>query len=180
MKEAANSVQPVGATKPLAVVAEKSSTPKVVTETQPSKPVIRKDAATKKTSVSSVDSNAIQKTIDRVWKQIDTGARPPPLSTSIRGSAPQRIVRIFVSSTFVDMHSEREVLVKRVFPALRQVCEPHGITVTEVDLRWGVPTDMQGTDTIRICMNELDTCCEQQKDAQPYFVSLLGSRYDVH
>src|SRR3984957_12962730 len=89
--DAAKSVQLVGATKPSKPLAEKPSTPKAVTETLPVKSVIRKDAskATKKTSVNSVDSNQIQQTIDRVWQQIDTGARPPPIPPSIRGGAPQ-------------------------------------------------------------------------------------------
>ncbi|MEJ2649339.1 MAG: DUF4062 domain-containing protein, partial [Sedimentisphaerales bacterium] len=54
----------------------------------------------------------------------------------------QRIVRVFVSSTFRDMHEEREELVKRIFPQLRKLCESRGVTWGEVDLRWGV-TDEQ-------------------------------------
>ncbi|KAH3745077.1 hypothetical protein Pelo_13531 [Pelomyxa schiedti] len=42
-----------------------------------------------------------------------------PLMSSLRG---WKTVRVFVSSTFADMHSERECLVKRVFPVLRKWC----------------------------------------------------------
>jgi hypothetical protein len=33
-----------------------------------------------------------------------------------------RIFRLFVSSTFADMHAEREVLQRRVFPRLQRFC----------------------------------------------------------
>ena len=112
--------------------------------------------------------------VERVWRQIDSGPRPTTPDDARQSSS--RIARIFVSSTFVDMHSEREVLVKRVFPALRQRVEPYGVMVTEVDLRWGVPKDVQGTDTIRICMEELDKCITSTPSHQPFFVSLLGER----
>jgi len=36
------------------------------------------------------------------------------------------VIRVFVSSTFADMHAEREELVKRVFPELRKLCEARG------------------------------------------------------
>jgi Domain of unknown function (DUF4062) len=48
---------------------------------------------------------------------------------------PQRVMRVFVASTFRDMHAEREELIKRVFPELRKRCEARGVTRTEVDLR---------------------------------------------
>ena len=64
---------------------------------------------------------------------------PDRLSQSVQAShstaTPQRVVRVFVSSTFRDMHEEREELVKRVFPELRKHCEARGVTWTEVDLR---------------------------------------------
>ena len=56
--------------------------------------------------------------------------------------AQQRVVRVFVSSTFRDMHAEREELIKQIFPQLRKMCEARGVTWGEVDLRWGV-TDEQ-------------------------------------
>jgi len=35
----------------------------------------------------------------------------------------ERAVRVFISSTFRDMHEEREELVKQVFPELRRLCD---------------------------------------------------------
>jgi hypothetical protein len=82
-----------------------------------------------------------------------------------------RNVRIFVSSTFRDMHAEREELVKRIFPQLRKLCEQRGVTWGEVDLRWGV-TDEQKAEgkVLPICLEEIQRC-------RPYFIGLLGERY---
>jgi len=66
-----------------------------------------------------------------------------------RATAGERVIRVFVSSTFRDMVAEREQLVKRIFPRLRKVCEERGVTWGEVDLRWGI-TDEQKTDYHRI------------------------------
>ena len=52
-------------------------------------------------------------------------------------AANDRAIRVFVSSTFRDMGGERDELVKRIFPALRKLCESRGVTWGEVDLRWG-------------------------------------------
>lgn len=43
-----------------------------------------------------------------------------------------KTVRVFISSTFRDMHSERDYLVKVVFPALRERLEPHRIHLDRI------------------------------------------------
>ena len=53
-----------------------------------------------------------------------------------------RTVRVFISSTFRDMHAEREEVVERAFPQLRKLCEERGVVWSEVDLCWGI-TDEQ-------------------------------------
>jgi tetratricopeptide (TPR) repeat protein len=82
-----------------------------------------------------------------------------------------RIIRVFISSTFRDMHAEREELVKRIFPQLRKLCEQRGVIWGEVDLRWGV-TDEQKAEgkVLPICLEEIQRC-------RPYFIGLLGERY---
>ena len=50
-------------------------------------------------------------------------------------------VRLFISSTFNDMHAERDYLVTEVFPELREWCEARRIRLTDIDLRWGVTSD---------------------------------------
>jgi len=83
----------------------------------------------------------------------------------------RRVLRVFVSSTFLDMQEEREELVKRVFPRLRRLCESRGVTWGEVDLRWGV-TDEQRAEgkVLPLCLAEIRRC-------RPYFLGLLGRRY---
>ncbi|HUT94571.1 MAG TPA: DUF4062 domain-containing protein [Thermoguttaceae bacterium] len=80
-------------------------------------------------------------------------------------------IAVFLSSTFRDMQAEREVLVKRVFPRLRAICEQRGVTWTDIDLRWGVTEEQtQRQEALRVCLHAIDRC-------RPYFVGLLGERY---
>ena len=46
-----------------------------------------------------------------------------------------RQVRVFISSTFRDMHAERDHLVTVVFPELRERVEQLGLEFFDVDLR---------------------------------------------
>ena len=82
-----------------------------------------------------------------------------------------RVVRVFVSSTFRDMHAEREELIKRVFPQLRKICEQRGVTWGEVDLRWGITDEQKAEGKV------LPICLEEIKRCRPYFIGLLGERY---
>jgi len=47
-------------------------------------------------------------------------------------------IRIFISSTFRDMHAERDHLVKVVFPELRDWWEKRQLHFIDIDLRWGI------------------------------------------
>jgi tetratricopeptide (TPR) repeat protein len=82
-----------------------------------------------------------------------------------------RHLRVFISSTFRDMHPERDHMVKVVFPQLRLLCESRGVTWGEVDLRWGV-TDEAAAEgkVLPICLEEINRC-------RPFFIGLLGERY---
>jgi tetratricopeptide (TPR) repeat protein len=83
----------------------------------------------------------------------------------------QRVIRVFVSSTFKDMQTERDYLVKFIFPELRKLCELRGVTWGEVDLRWGIPDEQKAEGKVLpICLQEIDRC-------RPYFIGLLGERY---
>ena len=82
-----------------------------------------------------------------------------------------KTARIFISSTFLDMHGERDVLTRYVFPELRERCKKHLIHLAEVDLRWGVTEqEAQQNKSLEICLSEVQKC-------SPFFLSLLGSRY---
>lgn len=80
-------------------------------------------------------------------------------------------IRIFISSTFRDMQAERELLAKQVFPRLRRICEAHGVTLDEVDLRWGITEqEAERGETLPLCLAEIERC-------HPFFVCMLGERY---
>ena len=82
-----------------------------------------------------------------------------------------KTVRLFVSSTFRDMHAERDHLVRTVFPELRERCRALHVQLIDVDLRWGVSEEdaLHGR-ALDICLDEIDSC-------RPYFLGLLGHRY---
>jgi hypothetical protein len=84
-----------------------------------------------------------------------------------------RAVRVFISSTFRDMHAERDLLVTVVFPELRERLERLGLNFFDVDLRWGVPET--GVDEDRV--NSWGYCEQWIDRGEPFFVCLLGQRY---
>lgn len=82
-----------------------------------------------------------------------------------------KTIRIFISSTFRDMHAERNHLVRFVFPELKERCRKQHIHLIDVDLRWGVSeADAQDGKALDICLDEVDSC-------RPYFLGLLGHCY---
>lgn len=80
-------------------------------------------------------------------------------------------VYIFISSTFNDMHAERDLLIKRVFPELRAWCAKRHLKLIDVDLRWGVSEEdaSENKRVVDICLQNIDKC-------QPFFLSFLGQR----
>lgn len=80
-------------------------------------------------------------------------------------------VSVFISSTFCDMHSERDSLIMRVFPALRERLEKYRVHLIDIDLRWGV-TEQQA-----VSGGALDVCLDQFDDCRPFFLGILGERY---
>jgi tetratricopeptide (TPR) repeat protein len=78
---------------------------------------------------------------------------------------------VFISSTFRDMQTERDILIKKVFPHLRKVCAERGVTLTEVDLRWGINEEQAESGAIiPICLSEIDRC-------HPFFIGMIGNTY---
>lgn len=91
----------------------------------------------------------------------------PAAATSDR----PRSLEVFVSSTFRDMHAERNVLIRRVFPACRLRAERSGIDVWEIDLRWGITRDeAESHQTLPLCLDAIDR-------SRPHFIAILGQRY---
>jgi nephrocystin-3 len=83
----------------------------------------------------------------------------------------ERIIRIFISSTFRDFGEERDLLVRKVFPELRRQCRERQVELVDVDLRWGVTEqEAQQGKVLPICLVEIER-------ARPFFMGLLGERY---
>ncbi|HYG57977.1 MAG TPA: DUF4062 domain-containing protein [Symbiobacteriaceae bacterium] len=83
----------------------------------------------------------------------------------------QRVIRLFISSTFRDMIQERDLLAKRVHPQLRKFCADRGVHFIDVDLRWGITEEeSKEGNAVRLCLAEIERC-------RPYFIGLLGERY---
>jgi hypothetical protein len=82
-----------------------------------------------------------------------------------------RSIRIFLSSTFRDFGEERDLLVKRVFPALRARLKDRFVELVDVDLRWGITVEeAERGEVLPICLAEIDR-------SRPYFIGMLGERY---
>ena len=85
----------------------------------------------------------------------------------------EKQVRVFISSTFRDMHTERDHLVTVVFPELRERVEQLGLEFFDVDLRCGVPAkDLNGETA-----NSWEYCRQWIDRVEPFFVCILGQRY---
>lgn len=93
-----------------------------------------------------------------------------------RASLKKQAFRVFVSSTFKDMDSERRALQEFVFPRLQELCRRRGLRFQAVDLRWGVSKDAASDhQVIPICFEEIDR--SQPVSLGPNFIALLGDRY---
>lgn len=84
----------------------------------------------------------------------------------------RKAVRVFISSTFRDMHAERGHLVTVVFPELRERVKQLGLEFFDVDLRWGVPAKDANGETA----NSWEYCRQWIDRVEPFFVCILGQR----
>lgn len=91
-------------------------------------------------------------------------------------TATAKTFRLFVSSTFSDLRSERNALAHHVFPRLRELCARHGARFQPIDLRWGIsPEASVEQRVLQICLDEVDRC--RRLAPPPNFMVLLGDRY---
>lgn len=81
-----------------------------------------------------------------------------------------RNIRVFLSSTFLDMQTERDALVK-LFRQLEVESRKRFISVTLLDLRWGITDDQKRNGKV------ISTCFQEINNSRPFFIGLLGDRY---
>jgi hypothetical protein len=80
-------------------------------------------------------------------------------------------VRVFISSTFQDLSSERDLFARRGAPALEKRCRELGLDIVIVDLRWGISAqEARERQTLLRCLTAVESC-------KPFFVGILGQRY---
>ena len=83
---------------------------------------------------------------------------------------------VFISSTFLDMQSERDYLLTRVFPELEERLRERRQHLEWVDLRVGVATASikeeaeREVHVLKVCLGEAARC-------RPFLIILIGDRY---
>ncbi|XP_041594364.1 telomerase protein component 1 isoform X2 [Vulpes lagopus] len=107
------------------------------------------------------------KTGELSLRPLEESTLSPPAPISPPG---WRSVRLFISSTFRDMHGERDLLLRAVLPALQAQAAPRRLGLRAIDLRWGIPEE----ETRR--NRQLEVCLGEVESSQ-LFVGILGSRY---
>ena len=79
-------------------------------------------------------------------------------------------IRLFISSTFRDLNDERSYIVNVIFPELVRITRERGVTLTPIDLRWGIPDEESIFKVIQTCFDEIDK-------ARPHFIGIIDGRY---
>jgi len=83
---------------------------------------------------------------------------------------------VFISSTFLDMHAERDHMQNHVFPVLEERLKERFHHLEPIDLRWGVETrsadERQAKEllVLKVCLAEIGR-------SRPFLIVLLGDRY---
>ncbi len=87
-----------------------------------------------------------------------------------------RSIPLFITSTFRDMHAERDYLIKHVLPELEERLRKRRLLLEVIDLRWGVETvslqeeQQKELRILRVCLDEIER-------SRPLQIILLGDRY---
>ncbi|KAI3384213.1 hypothetical protein SNEBB_008284 [Seison nebaliae] len=116
--------------------------------------------------------------IRRKFKDIDNKLSLYSTSDYRNKSVNINEVKIFISSTFTDFHSERELFVNEIGELVERKLELAGIPVTiqPIDMRWGIPQGTDVFDAVSICLNEIQIL-EEETNGSPFVLVLLGNRY---
>ncbi|WP_394010852.1 tetratricopeptide repeat protein [Anaerococcus cruorum] len=84
--------------------------------------------------------------------------------------------QIFVSSTFKDMHIERDLIQTKLSPDLNEKAYQKRIEgIKFQDLRWGIDTDIENEEEKD--KKILEVCLDEIENNRPYFMVLVGDRY---
>lgn len=87
-----------------------------------------------------------------------------------------RVIRIFVSSTFGNFANERLLLAEEVYPELDALCREKGFSFQVIDLRWGISKEVSEENRVaQACFDEIARC--QAMSPHINFLIMAGSRY---
>jgi iron-sulfur cluster repair protein YtfE (RIC family) len=87
---------------------------------------------------------------------------------------PSNKLMTFISSTFTDTHSERNIFMKEILPKLQKMSREHGIDVTFSDMRWGIlDENTLHHETWVSCKRELERC--RRESGGLFFLSLVSN-----
>ena len=90
-------------------------------------------------------------------------------------SVPKWNLHVFLSSTFTDTHTERNIVLDKLAPTLREVGVTAGIDVAFSDMRWGMKDENTLDHLTWIgCAKEIDRCREASPDF--FFLSLQSEK----
>src|SRR2546428_3388125 len=83
---------------------------------------------------------------------------------------------VFITSTFRDMHAERDWLRDHVFLALEERLRERFHHLETIDLRWGVDSTSAEAEQDRETA-VLSVCLREIERSRPFLIGLLGDRY---
>jgi tetratricopeptide (TPR) repeat protein len=83
---------------------------------------------------------------------------------------------VFITSTFRDMHAERDWLRERVLPELEERLRERRAHLEPIDLRWGVE-NLSAEDEEAKELIVLKVCLDEIERSRPFLIGLIGDRY---
>ena len=95
---------------------------------------------------------------------------PGPSAGPERGLPVWQQLRVFISSTFLDMEAERNILHQFVLPQLQRRAAARFVSLEFVDLRWGLSQEqVAARGAVELCLEQVTSCS--------LFLGILGERY---
>ena len=112
--------------------------------------------------------------VETIDKKFNLLPLPKPMATHIVSPTSlqvnSRVIRVFVSSTFVDLVSERRSMMSVIIPVLNRAVKEYNVMIQEVDLRWGVTLEESSSNKVILrCLEEVERC--------DYFFCIVGDRF---
>lgn len=118
-------------------------------------------------------------------KDLLTKEHPPPPLHQIKRldqiqlkSNEKTYVHLFISSTFLDTHVERDLIVNKIVPEINSQFLEWNLVIIPIDLRQGVDEEQYGDYCAiqKLCFDKIDEC-RLKPNSTPWFIGLRTKRY---